>query len=474
MRKRNIIITLALAGALTVPVCAAPAAGYSDVPPEVWYASAASWCQEAGILRGADTGEFLPDAPLTQAMAVTALYRLAGSPAVTAGPGWYDAPLAWAGEEGLTDAASFDPEQAVSLEELAFLLWACDGSPAAAGSVREDVSPWAAQAWAWAEGEGLLEGLPAAAPGGTAARAEAAHMIARYAQPAPAGRTLEGWMDIICGASGIAAGPDGTKLVTDVYNRRVWQVDNGVSAPFAGRETKPDIYGQPQGGDEDGTAESCAFMTPWAIAAYGGGWAVSDADNGAVRLITSEGVKTLDCGLSFEHPTGLAVGDGGELYVADTYAGCIYKIDADGRSGSKVSVGLQEPMGLCWSGGELYAAESGANRVVKAVPGGAPEVVAGSGGDGYADGPALEAQFSFPQGLAMGEDGALYVADTGNSAVRRVVDGRTETLLIRDPASGERTLFSPVGLLAEDGTLYVCDNFARNVYTIDLGGVRAG
>ena len=74
---------------------------------------------------------------------------------------------------------------------------------------------------------------------------------------------------------------------------------------------------------------------------------------------------------------------------------------------------------------------------------------------------AKQAAFSAPQGVAVGADGSVYVADTGNGAVR-VIRGGTVTTLT---AGG---LMTPRGLLLQGGSLYVCDPFARKIFVIAL------
>lgn len=474
MRKKH-FLTVALAAALIAELAASAhmawASGRPGVPADTWYAPAVAYCREHGLMNDTGAGGFSPDAPVTMGMAVTALYRLAGAEAaVPDGAAWYAAPAAWAAQEGIVDG-SFDPEAAVSRETLAVLLWRGHDSPDAAAETgfadEADISREAVRAVSWIRAEGIMVGEPGNVfvPARTATRAEAAAVLMRCGER----ERIESAMDAICGASGAAAMPDGSLLVTDVYNRVIWRVADGAGTVYAGSETPKDIYGQPQGGGKDGRLDESTFRTPWAIAPYRDGWAVSDAENGAVRLLTPSGVQTLRFNIELEYPTGLAAGSGGDLYVADTHKGIIFKLDAQGEA-SIVARKLEDPMGLCWAGGALYAAETGRHRVVKIGPDGAAVPVAGSGTEGCEDGPAAQAQFSCPQGVAVGENGEIYIADTANSAVRRVRDGQVDTLAARDPTAEEGTLFSPTGLLVRGDTLYVCDSFAKKVFAIPCEG----
>lgn len=97
--------------------------------------------------------------------------------------------------------------------------------------------------------------------------------------------------------------------------------------------------------------------------------------------------------------------------------------------------------------------------------------MAGSGQEGAEDGPAAEASFAFPQGVAVDGDGTVYVADTGSGAVRRVRDGEVTTLISREGRWEQDRILapaSPTGLLIAGKTLYVCDSFNRAVYVIAL------
>ena len=133
-----------------------------------------------------------------------------------------------------------------------------------------------------------------------------------------------------------------------------------------------------------------------------------------------------------------------------------------------MATGLENPMGLCFADGALYIAETGARRVVKLADGSAT-LVAGSGAEGELDGPAAEATFFAPEGVAVGADGSVYIADAVGAAVRKVTDGAVTTVLTQeDPLILTPFPASPIGLLLDGETLYVCDRYARRLVPLTL------
>ena len=70
--------------------------------------------------------------------------------------------------------------------------------------------------------------------------------------------------------------------------------------------------------------------------------------------------------------------------------------------------------------GNLYVSESGTNTVRKMDPTGAVATLAGSFSSGFADGLGTAAAFSNPGGIAVDAAGFVYVADSGNNAVRKI------------------------------------------------------
>lgn len=285
-------------------------------------------------------------------------------------------------------------------------------------------------------------------------------------------------MDTISHPCGAAVMEDGSLLVTDVYNRVIWHVADGTSTIYAGSSSPDDSGQQPPGGYIDGPYAESVFRSPWAIAPFLDGWAVSDTDNHVVRLLKDGVVQTINAraagsrtdaesGTVFEHPTGLAADDEGNLFIADTFADTIYKITSDGEILTEAT-GISEPMGMCWQDGSLYVAETGKNRVIS-LRDGEVTVLAGNGEPGDADGSAEEAAFSSPKGVAAGADGTIYVADTNNSAIREIRDGQVGTLYARDVRDLDAFFpMSPTGMLKVQNDLYVCDPFARTLLLMSL------
>ena len=178
---------------------------FSDVAAGAWYAKSVSSVVSEGLLRRTGTGSFSPGAAATRSMAVSALYRLAGSPAVTGTDLFSDVPasstyadaVAWARQTGIsagTRKGSFLPEQPVTREQLAVLLRRyaekVDGLkslPRGTLSRFSDggaVSPWVRADLAWAANSGLILGTKGGRlmPGAALSRAQAAVIFTRFTE----------------------------------------------------------------------------------------------------------------------------------------------------------------------------------------------------------------------------------------------------------------------------------------------------
>lgn len=252
---------------------------------------------------------------------------------------------------------------------------------------------------------------------------------------------------------------DGKVLACDTWNKVIWDLSGETPSLYAGRIGVSDLSGEPMGRYFDASDRLRAFfLEPTAIVPFLDGYAVTDASANVVRYVTKTSVRTLGgsgkegekngvgAAVRFSHPTGLAVDENGTLYIADTGNGCIRTMTKKGRVSTLYS-GLSEPTGLCWQGGALFVAETGKNRVIRLTDG-KFEVVAGRTVaaeeqgvyyGGFVNGPAEKAEFDHPQGVAVTEDGTVYVADTLNNAIRMVKNGRVYTV-----AHSEDMLSAPV------------------------------
>ena len=142
-RLYAIILTLALAMGLCVPAMAAVEdTGFSDVAADAWYAEAAVWCRENGIMSGTSGTAFSPNTTMTRAMLAAVLYRAAGSPSITgnadfsdvAADAYYNHAVNWVSANGIISGYGnrlFGSNDPVTREQIATILWRYDGSPAA-------------------------------------------------------------------------------------------------------------------------------------------------------------------------------------------------------------------------------------------------------------------------------------------------------------------------------------------------------
>lgn len=171
---------------------------FSDVPAESWAADAVAFASAHELFNGTSETTFSPDQAMSRGMLATVLYNLEGQPdqdqTVTfsdvSSDAWYAAGVSWAAENGITNGygdGQFAPNQSITREQFAVMLWRYAGSPAVVGQTlnftdADKASDYALEALRWAAANGILNGYGDGQldPGGLATRAQAAQMLKNF------------------------------------------------------------------------------------------------------------------------------------------------------------------------------------------------------------------------------------------------------------------------------------------------------
>ena len=189
-------------------------------------------------------------------------------------------------------------------------------------------------------------------------------------------------------------------------------------------------------GNNDGTGTAAQFNSPRGIYTLSNGDIyVVDNANKAIRRITSSGaVSTVFTGLRFVSPRDIVVDASDNIYVSDTGAHVIFKF---------------EP-GPTIFGSPTYI----------------ESVLAGQRGtSGYVDDTGADARLNAPRGMDIDSNGNIYVADTGNSTVRRVTpSGEVTTIVSSGLSTPEDVALTP------GGSVYVSDSGNNSVGVVRSNG----
>jgi sugar lactone lactonase YvrE len=255
-------------------------------------------------------------------------------------------------------------------------------------------------------------------------------------------------------------------------------------------------------GSQDGAGANARFRAPGGVAVDGAGNVyVADTGNNTIRKISPAGVVTTLAGLPGSHgsldtldnqpgslarfwaPFGIAVDRLGSVYVAEVANSAIRKISPAGQvstlaglagnPGSNDGAGDNAQFRNPWAvaadrNGTIYVADTSSSTIRKITPGGVVGTFAGLAGHaGSGDGPARQARFCNPHGIAVDSLGNVYVADTGNSTIRKITAagvvstpaGRAGSPGLADGGSGLSQLRHPQNLAVDGSTgrLWVAD-----------------
>ncbi len=251
--------------------------------------------------------------------------------------------------------------------------------------------------------------------------------------------------------SDITVGADGSLYIADSWNHRIRKMSpDGVITTVAGNGNEI-----PDGSASDGgSATQAALVRPEGIAVDAdGSLYIADSANNRIRKVGSDGIITTVAGngtgsfsgdggpaiqAGLVYPVDIAVGADGSLYIVD---GELYNIrrvgpngiittvagkadDFSGDGGPATQAGLRARDVAIGMDGSLYIADSGNNRVRRVGPNGIITTVAGNGEYGFSgdfsgdDGPATQAALGYPISIAIGPDGSWYIA--ANNVIRKV------------------------------------------------------
>ena len=254
-----------------------------------------------------------------------------------------------------------------------------------------------------------------------------------------------------------------------------------------------------QAGAEDGPGTTATFDEPLGLAVdTAGNVYVADSNNDTVRKISASGVVSTLAGspgiagradgtgsaARFSGPTGVAVDAGGNVYVADNQSELIRRITPEGvvttiagggyvsieQDGTGTAARFETPYGIAVDpAGNVYVSDMQACTIRKIDPTGLVTTLAGTAGNvGSADGTGPAASFSYPAGIAADAAGNVYVADEGNSTIRKVTPAGVVTTIgglagkegSADGTGSAASFYIPYDVAVDGaGNLYVADSF---------------
>lgn len=310
----------------------------------------------------------------------------------------------------------------------------------------------------------------------------------------------------------VTVGPNDSIYVVDWNNHRIRIIEDGISTTLIGTG----YLGEAP--DGEGREVSLNHPTHLVVAPDGKliisawhnskilsydpqtGWLSAICGDGR-RAYAGDGGPAKDAVLDL--PVATALGSDGSIYIADQANQRIRRISPDGMIDTVVGSGAPGFSGdggpardasLSLPGGQaappagriavdragnLYIADTGNHRIRRISADGIITTVAGDGTPAYRGdgGPATSASLSRPSDVVVDRAGALYIADTDNSCVRKVdAAGVISTVagICGSPGHGQEglpgpqmALDRPYGLdIDDDGTLYIADTHNHRVVVV--------
>lgn len=315
------------------------------------------------------------------------------------------------------------------------------------------------------------------------------------------------------GADAVAVDSTGNVYIADFFNHRIRR----LTPPTIPTWTMSTVAGSGTAGlsGDNASATSAAMNAPAGVAVdLTGNVYLADTVNGRIRKISAAtGVITTvagggaccalgDGGMAtaayLSSPTGVALDTTGNIYVADdgnarirkvtVATGIITTVAGSGTAGytgdgsAATSAQLNHPKSVAVdTSGNLYIADTSNNRVRKVTAAtGIITTLAGDGTAGFSgDGAAASAaQLSAPKGVAVDATGDVYIADTDNHRIRKVIAATGIITTAAGNGTGGRgpepidatstNLFFPAGVSVDTGGhFYIADTSSHRIRKVD-------
>ncbi len=308
---------------------------------------------------------------------------------------------------------------------------------------------------------------------------------------------------------GVAADPAGLVYIADTFNNRVRVVALGGIIQTAAGTGVSSFEG------DGGAPATAGFFLPTDVATDGAGnLYIADYGNSRIRLVTQGKIQTIVGGtggqtiineavattIRLNGPTGVAVDGSGDVFVAEGSIGTgtglavgdfrVWAINGagvvstaagngiesySGDNGAATAAQLNIPSAMTLdTAGNLYIADTANNRVRKITPAGTITTAAGTGAAGYSGdgGPGPQAQLNAPTGLTADTDGNVYIADSKNNRIRKLLPDGT---LLSIAGNGNASYFGDGGpanaasMHAPQGIYFAS---GERIYIADSGNQR--
>jgi len=270
------------------------------------------------------------------------------------------------------------------------------------------------------------------------------------------------------------------------------------------RATVSTYAGNGKPGAANGKITDASFYNLMGLAVDSGGSVfVADSRNNLIRKISADGMVSTLAGngaagktdgpaakASFTYPMAVAVDSKGNVYVCDTQNNLIRKISTDGtvstiagaltdanKNHPEDTTRFDNPKGIVADKqGNVYFTDFGRDVIRKITPDGKITVFAGDSDRGAKDGKGTAASFYLPTGLAIDDQGNLFVADTYNNTIRKIDPGGMVTTIAGKPApqgkrnGGAKDGKGPAAQFRHPFGIAVDHN--DNVYVADVGNQK--